>query len=134
MPNTVRIWPVWARTVGAMIRAGTVVRFGCVKCRNIFDVDLVAIAAKSGDGASLINASTICRLTSCRGRGYFVAAKSLEAPLLTLVTVSMLDPLGVDGRPAIELEPPNPPAPPPPIDRDEKAAAAASDRISDQGA
>src|ERR1043165_3131574 len=90
MPWGKRIWPVWARTVGGMIARGAAVRVHCRQCGTFFDVDLVAIRKARGDAHSLINASTGCRITSCRGRAYFLAAASMTERFLLLVTSDMV--------------------------------------------
>ena len=43
-----RIWPVWTRTIGAMIEAEAIVRFACPACKRLYDVDLEAIAMLRG--------------------------------------------------------------------------------------
>ena len=120
MPWRKRIWPHWARTVGGMIRQGAVVRVGCVKCRTFFDVDLVAVARARGDDYSLIDRTSQCKITRCRGTAYFIGAESMRDPIMTLVNASM-NPLCLEGVRPIDLEPSAPEEPPP----NEPARAAA---------
>lgn len=49
-----RIWPAWARTLGAMIEAGAIVRFACGACKRVYDVDVEAMAVLRGREWSLI--------------------------------------------------------------------------------
>lgn len=112
MPWQKRIWPHWARTVGGMIRQGAIVRVGCVKCRTFFDVDLMAIGRNRGEEYSLIDQTTQCKISKCRGTGYFIAARSMLDPIMTLVRASM-NPLCLNGVRPIDLEPKSPEEPPP---------------------
>lgn len=79
-----RIWPVWARNVGAMIETGAIVRFACEPCRRLFDVDLAAVAILRGREWSLIGRTAKCKASKCRARGRFVAAANRETPFLCL--------------------------------------------------
>ncbi len=103
-----------------MIAAGAVVRVGCAKCRNFFDVDLVAIRKNRGDAYSLIDQTSQCKVTSCRGRCYFFAARSMTDPIMMLTKAGM-NPFLVEGMRPVDLEPPAPDEPPP----TESAAATA---------
>jgi len=93
-----------------MIKAGVVVRVGCVRCATVFDVDLKAIERARGASATLIGVSPICKVTRCRGQSFFLAATSLQAPLVTLIEPDV-NPLGLDGTLPIDLEPPGSPGP-----------------------
>lgn len=93
-----------------MIDAGVIVRVGCASCSTFFDVDLRAIEQRRGRAFSLIDGETSCKVTRCRGRNFFVAATSMNAVLVTLVN-SASDPLQINGRRAIDLEPPDDPPP-----------------------
>ncbi len=106
-----RIWPVQLRSVGAMIDAGVVVRVGCARCSTIFDVDLKAIERARGRDASLINASPICKVTRCRGQSFFLASLGMDRPVQTLIEPDV-NPLGLDGTLARDLEPPGGPTAP----------------------
>jgi hypothetical protein len=94
-----------------MIQTGAVVRAGCAKCRTIFDVDLRAIEAVRGADFRLIDQTAACRITRCRGRCYFLAARSMDSEVMTLANASLLDPIGVAGLRAADLEPPDSPPP-----------------------
>ncbi len=79
-----RIWPVWARSLGAMIEAGVIVRFACDSCRRVYDVDVAALAILRGREWSLIERTARCKASKCRSRGLFVAAINRETPFLCL--------------------------------------------------
>lgn len=97
-----------------MIRQGAVVRVHCRQCQNFFDVDLDGVRRTRGADHSLIDGSTSCRLTSCRGRGYFLAAPSMGSTFLFLVSADMVQRHRLEQLRPIDLEPPDsgPPAPP----------------------
>lgn len=105
-----RIWPVFYRTVGAMLDQGVIVRAGCARCDSIFDVDLRAIVARRGRDYSLIDREITCKLSKCRGQGFFLAAARMDTQLLTLLNADV-DPLLIErkGLRPIDLEPPDPP-------------------------
>jgi hypothetical protein len=69
-----RIWPHWAYTIGAMRASGAVVRFACLGCRRLFDVDLEALLILRGADWGLIGRRARCKASKCRARGLFVAA------------------------------------------------------------
>jgi hypothetical protein len=92
-----------------MIEKGVVVRVGCARCRTFFDVDLIGIARARGPDYCLIDRTTQCKVTRCRGRGYFIAASSMVEPIITLTNASM-DPFGLNGLRPIDLEPSDPPS------------------------
>ncbi|HEX8402213.1 MAG TPA: hypothetical protein VF628_10980 [Allosphingosinicella sp.] len=96
-----------------MLDRSAIVRVGCAKCKNIFDVDLRAIVEKRGRHYSLIDAAPVCKVTNCRGRAYFIAARSMLDPLFTLVNASM-DPFRLNGLRPIDIEP-DEPEPPDPV-------------------
>ena len=79
-----RIWPVWTRSLGAMIEAEAIVRFACDTCRRLYDVDVASLAVLRGREWSLIGRSARCKASRCRARGPFVAAVGREAPFLCL--------------------------------------------------
>lgn len=113
MPWKKRIWPIWARTVGAMIRQGAIVRVHCRQCRNFFDVDLVAVQRARGKDHCLIDGSTNCRISSCRGRGYFLAARDMAATFLLLIRADMVQREELEQIRPLDIEPPSPgPLPP----------------------
>jgi hypothetical protein len=79
-----RIWPIWARTLGAMVETGVLVRFACDACRRVYDVNVVALAVLRGREWSLIGRHARCKASRCRARGLFVAAINRETPFLCL--------------------------------------------------
>lgn len=89
-----------------------VVRAGCVKCGTFFDVDLLATARVRGNDYSLIDRVSQCKITRCRGTVYFIAARSMRDPLMTLVNASM-NPLRLEGVVPADLEPSADDDPPP---------------------
>ena len=103
-----RIWPLAYRTIGAMISSGLVVRLGCSRCGDFFDVDLIEVRTRRGPTFCLIDRSPICRRTICRGPAYFAAALTPTCELRTLVRGED-DPLRLNGLRACDLEPPLPP-------------------------
>src|SRR3954466_3017849 len=121
MPWRRRIWPHWARSVGGMIRRGAAVRVHCRRCEEFFDVDLVAAFRARGPDHSLIDASTDCGISRCRGRAYFLAAPSMDGTFLLLVNAHMIQRDRLEALRPIDIEPPTSDEPPP----TESAAAAA---------
>jgi hypothetical protein len=109
---TGRIWPHWARSLGAMIEAAALARFACPKCRRVYDVDLEALATVKGRAWSLIDRRARCKASRCRATGWFAAAPSRDEPFLLLSGSERLPPWLAGTTPA-EHEPP-PPAPPHP--------------------
>lgn len=103
-----RIWPMAFRSIGAMIDQDVITKARCIKCQNFFDVDLQPLEAKWGRGFSLINQSLTCKVTSCRGTGYFAGAGHIDAPLITLLDADA-DPLKLGGLTPRDIEPPTPP-------------------------
>ena len=114
-----RIWPAWTANVGTMIDASAIVRFACFECREIFDVDLIAIAHIRGRAFSLIDASARCKRSRCRGAGHFIGCRQpderfqllLNGPGfdLTPAWLAALRPVDVD-KPGRDDPPPRPPA------------------------
>lgn len=107
-----RIWPHWLRSVGDMIDNCVIVRLGCPDCRTFFDVDLRALERARGRGVSLIDARPSCKVTRCRGSGFFVAARRMQDPLTLLLSGAALGGT-IAGLRAADLEPPqdDPPDP-----------------------
>ena len=118
-PTMPRIWPLWARSVGAMMASGATVRFACLGCRRLFDVDLEALAILRGAGWALIGRRARCKASKCRARGLFVAAAvdpergdARFSPFVALHE-SMGLPSWLAGTcPAEHEPPPAPPSPP----------------------
>ena len=115
MQEAGRIWPVWARSLGAMIEAGAIVRFACSKCERVYDVDLEALAMLRGRAWSLIGRRARCKASRCRASGRFVAAPGMRDLFLWL-DAREPTPAWIAGARPIHHEPPeggpNPPAPP----------------------
>jgi hypothetical protein len=96
-----------------MIRRGAAVRAHCRQCEEFFDVDLVAVRGARGSAHSLIDGSTDCRISRCRGRAYFLAAPSMEATFLLLVNADMVQRARLESLRPIDVEPPTSDEPPP---------------------
>ena len=111
--GTGRIWPHWARSLGAMIEAAAQVRFACPTCRRVYDVDLDALATVKGRAWSLIDRPARCKASRCRASGWFAAAPSLEQPFLLLASAERM-PRWLAGTAPADHEPPLPPPPHPP--------------------
>ena len=111
-----RIWPVWARTLGGMIEAGTHVRFACPACKLLYDVDLESLATLRGRTWSLIERRARCKASQCRTTGRFVAAAGPNEPFLWLAGGEGTPAWLVGARPSDHEPPPDkgpaPPAPP----------------------
>ena len=111
-----RIWPVWARNLGAMIEAGAQVRFACTACRRVYDVDLDSLAMLRGRTWSLIDRKGRCKASKCRSNGRFVAAASADQPFIWLAGAEPMPDWLIGSRPSDHEPPPsgtpNPPAPP----------------------
>ena len=103
------IWPYWARSVAGAIRHGAIVRAACSKCGNLFDVDLRAVEQRRGPSFSLIDANTQCRISTCRGRAFFLGASCMNSPFQVLMS-SHETSHTLAGKKPIDLEPdPDPP-------------------------
>lgn len=101
-----RIWPVWARSLGAMIEAEVLVRFACCRCEKVYDVDVAALAMLRGREWSLIGRRARCKASRCRAAGSFVAAANRETPFLMLGQGPMPSWL-IGGRPRDHEPPPD---------------------------
>ena len=110
---TGRIWPHWARSLGALIEAGAQVRFACPACERLYDVDLAVLATLNGRAWSLIGRRARCKASRCRAAGGFVAAAAVDQPFLLLSEEQRLPAWLIGARPA-DHEPPPPPEPSPP--------------------
>jgi hypothetical protein len=97
-----------------MIKRGAAVRVHCRQCEEFFDVDLVAVRRARGPDHSLIDASTDCRISRCRGRAYFLAAPSMEETFLLLVNADMVQRGRLESLRPLDVEPPTSDEPPPP--------------------
>ncbi len=79
-----RVFPLWARTLGAMIDEGCKVRAICDRCHEWKDVDITALAARVGPEYSLINRRCPCRLRQgCAGWNRFYILLAVYRPLWT---------------------------------------------------
>jgi hypothetical protein len=96
-----------------MIDAGVIVRFACMTCRTIFDVDLVAVAVVRGRGFSLIGANAKCKISRCRGDGSFIASiRSDHTFLLLKDRPEVHMPKWLIGLRPVDIDPPPDPHPP----------------------
>ena len=108
-----RIWPVWARSLGAMIEEQAIVRFACPACKRLYDVDLESLAMLRGRAWSLIDRRGRCKASKCRTPGYFAAAPSRDQRFLWLAGAEPMPDWLIGSCPQ-DHEPPPPPAPTPP--------------------
>ena len=108
-----RIWPVWARTIAAMIEEEAIVRFACPACKRLYDVDLEAIAMMRGRAWSLIGRAARCKASKCRDRGFFVASWRYDVAFTSL-SGDDLPPWLVGARPSDHEPPPEGPGGVPP--------------------
>jgi hypothetical protein len=75
-------FPLWVRTVGAMIDHGAEIRVLCTGCKAWRDVDLVALVERVGRSYSLVNRRCACRLTpGCGGWNRFYYRQAVFRPL-----------------------------------------------------
>ncbi|HEV2865832.1 MAG TPA: hypothetical protein VGX37_04905 [Allosphingosinicella sp.] len=111
--GTGRIWPHWARTLGAMIDAGAAARFACPRCRRVYDVDLEALASVKGRAWSLIDRRGRCKASTCRALGWFTAAQASDRPFLWLAAKQQMPRWLAGTTPADHSPPPEPPPHPP---------------------
>lgn len=128
MQEAGRIWPVWTRSVGAMIEAGAIVRFACTWCMRVYDVDLETLAILKGRAWSLVDRRARCKASGCRKSGRFVASLTMNTPFLWLHASEQTPNWIVNTRPC-DHEPPGEGGPPPcPVGADPKRWALASER------
>lgn len=115
MQEAGRIWPVWARSIGALIEAGAIVRFACPRCERVYDVDLEALAMLRGRAWSLVDRRARCKASKCRASGAFVAAQTPDQRFIWLHGRDVTPAFVFQTRPR-DHEPPEggpmPPAPP----------------------
>ena len=111
-----RIWPEFVGSVGGLIDRGVIVRFACLECREIFDVDLQAVAAVRGRTYSLLDRRSTCKRSRCRGQGCFIMAEAIDAPFVKLAHRPIpawlrdLRPCDIEGPPDGRLPPGSPAA------------------------
>lgn len=78
-------FPLWVRTVGAMVEHGAEVRALCTKCHGGKDIDLAALLEKVGPDYSLINRRCRCRIQrGCDGWNRFYYLSGVFRPLWTV--------------------------------------------------
>lgn len=123
-----RIWPVWARSLGAMIETGVLVRFACDACRRVYDVDVASLAVLRGREWSLIGRTARCKASKCRKRGLFVAAINRETPFLCLHKEMPSWLIGARPKDHEAGEDQNPPPSPPGVDPVRWARAGEAER------
>ena len=109
-----RIWPVWARSLGAMIEAHAAVRVVCPACKRLYDVDLEALATLRGRAWSLLERKGRCKASKCRSPGRFVAAAGADDPFLWLCGREPMPDWLVGARSRDHEPPEGPPRPPAP--------------------
>jgi hypothetical protein len=82
-------FPLWVRSVGAMIDHDAEVRVLCTGCKVFVDVNLPGLAERVGRDYSLIDRRCRCRLTpGCRGWNRFYYRQAVFRPLWSDATGS----------------------------------------------
>lgn len=81
----IALWPRWTLTVGDMLKARVLVRTQCRRCGALMRVDLDEVAAHRGRSWSLIDCQERCRMVSCDGAAFYVAARGYGASWRTLL-------------------------------------------------
>ena len=82
--SAMRVFPLWTRTLGAMIEQDCEVRVSCDRCREWRELDLRALAEVVGREYSLIDRRCACRLTpGCKGWNRFMFKLMVFRPLWT---------------------------------------------------
>lgn len=95
-----------------MIDRGAIVRFACMKCRTVLDVDLHAVALVRGRSVSLLGATAQCKISTCRGHGHFVySSGSREAFLMLVDAPETVTPSWLRGLRPCDVEAPDDPPP-----------------------
>ena len=105
--------PNWAWRIGALAaQPGAELRFACEACRTVFDVDLGTILAARGPDFRLVNRRPRCKVSCCRGRGFFLVAESRDHLLMPLLTMDPFVHWPPGPRPRDFEPPPFTPTPP----------------------
>lgn len=96
-------WPVWARTLDAMVRRLARARSRCRRCGTLLRVDLDALRDRLGGSASLIDLSDACTVVGCNGTVYYLAAPATGTTYHVLIDSPALlegvaDPVGLPFR------------------------------------
>ena len=77
--HVIPFWPVWTRTLDAMIRHLARARSRCRRCGTLLHVDLDALQGKLGGSASLIDRTDPCPVVGCTGTVYYLGAPATGA-------------------------------------------------------
>ena len=102
----------WTRNIGTMAEIAAEVRYACVRCQGVYNVDLASLLRLKGPKFELIDRQPPCKLSRCGGHGFFVAAVDRNSFFITLLHEPPpgLWPPGLRPR---DFEPPHDPPPRP---------------------
>lgn len=81
-----RIFPRWARTLGALHYSNALARSQCRQCGVQLRVDVEALGLKHGPLASLIDRSDRCSIVTCHGSVFYLASRSYGRQWLPLLS------------------------------------------------
>lgn len=98
--HVLHFWPVWARTLDAMVRSLARARSRCRRCGTLLHVDLETLSNQLGGSASLIDQSDACTVVGCGGTVYYLGAPATGAAYYVLIDNPALmegvsDPVGL---------------------------------------
>lgn len=91
--HVIPFWPVWTRTLDAMVRSLARARSRCRRCGTLLHVDLDTLRGKLGGSAGLIDRTAPCPVVGCTGTVYYLAAPATGAAYHVLIA----DPALLDG-------------------------------------
>lgn len=83
--HVIPFWPVWTRTLDAMIRGLTSVRSRCRHCGSLLRLNLGTLRARLGGFASLIDRTGPCPVVGCTGTVYYLGAPATGAAYHVLI-------------------------------------------------
>ena len=101
--QVIPFWPVWTRSLDAMIRRLARARSRCRRCGTLLHAELDALHRRLGGSASLIDRTAPCAVVGCGGTIYYLAAPATGAAYHVLVGDSALlggvvDPIAIPFR------------------------------------
>lgn len=83
--HVIPFWPVWTRTLDAMIRGLASVRSRCRHCGSLLRRNLGTLRARLGGSASLIDRTDPCPVLGCTGTVYYLGAPTTGAAYHVLI-------------------------------------------------
>ena len=97
--HVIAFWPVWTRTLDAMVQSLARARPRCRQCGTLLHIDLDTLHARLGMSASLIDRTDPCAVVGCTGTVYYLGAPATGAAYHVLVgdpalLDGMVDPVG----------------------------------------